>query len=159
MSNSLHLTYRPKTLSGLFLKFWPYIWLVFKSGLWLRARGISYLCIFCIRKMRNWCGIWLDKILNKCITVHCNVQEGAGFSVKQKQPRGQKLQIGKFIRTCAILFPNCHPAQALKTKVPITVVTAKMLLTCTENWYKLSKNEFVFKLKETEWEFSFFARN
>ena len=82
--------------------------------------------------------------------MHCNVQEGAGFSVKQKQPRGQKLQIGKFIRTCAILFPNCHPAQALKTKVPITVVTAKMLLTCTENWYKLSKNEFVFKLKETE---------
>ena len=74
------------------------------------------------------CGIWLDKILNKRITVYCNVQEGAGFSVKQKQPRGQKLQIGKFIRTCAILFPNCHPAQALKTKVPITVVTANMLL-------------------------------
>ena len=78
----------------------------------------------------------------------CNVQEGAGFSVKQKQPRGQKLQIGKFIRTCAILFPNCHPAQPLKTKVPITVVTAKMLLTGTENWYKLFKNEFVLKLKE-----------
>ena len=72
--------------------------------------------------------------------MQCNVQEGAGFSVKQKQPRGQKLQIGKFIRTCAILFPNCHPAQALKTKVPITVVTAKMLLTGTENWYKLFKN-------------------
>ena len=77
----------------------------------------------------------LDKILKKCIAVQCNVQEGAGFSVKQKQPRGQKLQIGKFIRTCAILFPNCHPAQALKTKVPIIVVNAKMLLTCTENWY------------------------
>jgi hypothetical protein len=70
----------------------------------------------------------LDKILKKCITVPCNVQEGAGFSVKQKQPRGQKLQIGKFIRTCAIFFPNCHPAQALKLKVPITVVTAKVLL-------------------------------